>query len=412
MSGRSARQAVPHILGRRPAADSRSAIDWPARLAIGEPRGDPRDCRCRVELTDAALASDVVDGLALVEEGLRVAAQAEHEVLTEASAHLIEAGGKRFRPMLVLLAAQFGDPRDPRVVPAAVAVELTHLATLYHDDVMDEADVRRGSAQRELPLGQHRRDPDRRLPVRQGLADPGRPRPGGDPDPGRDVRAGWSPGRSPRPSARRPATIRSSTTCGVVTEKTGFADRDRRPVRRDVLRRAGERGRPDHAGLRGARRGLPALRRHPRRGQRPGPVRQDARHRPARGRADAADAARAAVGRRRRDARLVELLRHGRAHRPGPAQRGARPAARRIRPWRWPGRHSGAGPRRPGTRSAACPTSRPGPHSRPCASSLSSAPGRQVGTRGPGRSPGVTGGWGLARIRGKLRQARRSAARC
>src|SRR5580658_6254976 len=98
-----------------------------------------------MELTDAALASDVVDGLALVEEGLRVAAHAGHDVLAEASAHLMEAGGKRFRPTLVLLAAQFGDPRDPRVVPAAVALELTHLATLYHDDVMDEANVRRGS---------------------------------------------------------------------------------------------------------------------------------------------------------------------------------------------------------------------------------------------------------------------------
>ncbi len=98
-----------------------------------------------MELTDAALASDVVDGLALVEEGLRAAAQAQHDVLAEASAHLMQAGGKRFRPTLVLLAAQFGDPRDPRIVPAAVAVELTHLATLYHDDVMDEAAVRRGS---------------------------------------------------------------------------------------------------------------------------------------------------------------------------------------------------------------------------------------------------------------------------
>src|SRR5215469_15776878 len=99
-----------------------------------------------MELTDAALAGDVVAGLALVEEGLRAAAQAKHEVLEEASVHLMKAGGKRFRPTLVLLAAQFGDPRDPRIVPAAVAVELTHLATLYHDDVMDEADVRRGSA--------------------------------------------------------------------------------------------------------------------------------------------------------------------------------------------------------------------------------------------------------------------------
>src|SRR6266436_378082 len=97
-----------------------------------------------MELTDAALASDVVDGLALVEDGLRAAAQAQHAMLADASAHLMEAGGKRFRPTLVLLAAQFGDPKDPRIVPAAVAVELTHLATLYHDDVMDEAAIRRG----------------------------------------------------------------------------------------------------------------------------------------------------------------------------------------------------------------------------------------------------------------------------
>ena len=99
-----------------------------------------------VELADAALAAEVVDGLALVDEGLRRAARAEHELLDQTSAHLIDAGGKRFRATLVLLAAQFGDPRDTRVVPAAVAIELTHLATLYHDDVMDEAEVRRGSA--------------------------------------------------------------------------------------------------------------------------------------------------------------------------------------------------------------------------------------------------------------------------
>jgi heptaprenyl diphosphate synthase len=98
-----------------------------------------------VELNDAALAADLAAGLKQVEEGLQVASRAEHDVLTEASAHLIEAGGKRLRPMLVLLAAQFGNPHDKRVIPAAVAVELTHLATLYHDDVMDEADVRRGT---------------------------------------------------------------------------------------------------------------------------------------------------------------------------------------------------------------------------------------------------------------------------
>jgi heptaprenyl diphosphate synthase len=98
-----------------------------------------------MELTDATLASEVEAGLALVEDGLRAAAHAQHEVLNDASLHLIDAGGKRFRPMLLLLAAQFGNPRDERLVPAAIAVELTHQATLYHDDVMDEADTRRGS---------------------------------------------------------------------------------------------------------------------------------------------------------------------------------------------------------------------------------------------------------------------------
>jgi heptaprenyl diphosphate synthase len=71
-------------------------------------------------------------------------AHPDDNLFTEASRHSIAAGGKRFRALLVLLAAQFGDPKDPRVLQAAVAIELTHLATLFHDDVMDEAEVRRG----------------------------------------------------------------------------------------------------------------------------------------------------------------------------------------------------------------------------------------------------------------------------
>ena len=65
--------------------------------------------------------------------------------MVEAAQHLVRAGGKRFRPLVVMLAAQFGDPYAPGIVPSAVVVELTHLATLYHDDVMDEAQVRRGA---------------------------------------------------------------------------------------------------------------------------------------------------------------------------------------------------------------------------------------------------------------------------
>ena len=76
---------------------------------------------------------------------MREAVKSDYPFVTETSRHLVDAGGKRFRPLLVLLAAQFGDPGAPGVVPAAVVVELTHLATLYHDDVMDEAAVRRGA---------------------------------------------------------------------------------------------------------------------------------------------------------------------------------------------------------------------------------------------------------------------------
>ncbi|MBY8340266.1 polyprenyl synthetase family protein [Streptomyces spinosirectus] len=97
-----------------------------------------------LSVRDQALEADVQAGLAAVEEGLLEATKSEVPFITQAAQHLVRAGGKRFRPLLVMLAAQFGDPYAPGVVPSAVVVELTHLATLYHDDVMDEAAVRRG----------------------------------------------------------------------------------------------------------------------------------------------------------------------------------------------------------------------------------------------------------------------------
>jgi heptaprenyl diphosphate synthase len=97
-----------------------------------------------VDFPDSALEAEVLDDLARVEASLLETAHPGDELFTEASRHSIAAGGKRFRALLVLLAAQFGDPKDPRVIQAAVAIELTHLATLFHDDVMDEAEVRRG----------------------------------------------------------------------------------------------------------------------------------------------------------------------------------------------------------------------------------------------------------------------------
>jgi len=99
-----------------------------------------------LEAPDAALEHALRSRLDEVEEALQKAVRADFDFMTETATHLIAAGGKRFRPMLVLLAGFFGDPTDPRLVPGAVAIELTHLATLYHDDVIDEADFRRGKA--------------------------------------------------------------------------------------------------------------------------------------------------------------------------------------------------------------------------------------------------------------------------
>ncbi|HEY6596156.1 MAG TPA: polyprenyl synthetase family protein [Asanoa sp.] len=98
-----------------------------------------------VDFVDPPLEASVRAILAGVEDELRAGVESADPLVNEAARHLVDAGGKRFRPMLVALAAQFGDPTRPLVVPAAVVMELTHLATLYHDDVMDEALVRRGA---------------------------------------------------------------------------------------------------------------------------------------------------------------------------------------------------------------------------------------------------------------------------
>jgi heptaprenyl diphosphate synthase len=94
---------------------------------------------------DAALEAAVREFLERVEGALHDVVDAADPVLAESSRHLMHAGGKRFRPMLVALVAQFGQAGGDELVRAAGVVELTHLATLYHDDVMDEAPVRRGA---------------------------------------------------------------------------------------------------------------------------------------------------------------------------------------------------------------------------------------------------------------------------
>jgi heptaprenyl diphosphate synthase len=98
-----------------------------------------------LRIADEALLSELAQGLTEVETMLRDVVRSDVAFVDDAARHLTEAGGKRFRPMFTLLAGQFGGKDRDKVITAAAAVELVHLATLYHDDVMDEATMRRGA---------------------------------------------------------------------------------------------------------------------------------------------------------------------------------------------------------------------------------------------------------------------------
>ncbi len=90
------------------------------------------------------LFSEVEGDLPKVEEAIEKALDTRHRLLLEVSTHLLKAGGKRLRPALVLLAAKFSQYQIERLMPVAAAVELIHMATLVHDDVVDSSTMRRG----------------------------------------------------------------------------------------------------------------------------------------------------------------------------------------------------------------------------------------------------------------------------
>jgi geranylgeranyl pyrophosphate synthase len=94
---------------------------------------------------DPELEAQIAVALEQVEDRLREAVTSADPLVAEAARHLLHAGGKRFRPLLVLVAGHFGEPEPDDIADAAAVMELTHLATLYHDDVMDEAQLRRGA---------------------------------------------------------------------------------------------------------------------------------------------------------------------------------------------------------------------------------------------------------------------------
>jgi heptaprenyl diphosphate synthase len=91
-----------------------------------------------------ALEAELTSRMAEVEALLLSHIQGKYPLVEEASRHLVSAGGKRLRPLLTLLASYYGDKSKAGIIESAAVCELTHVATLYHDDVMDEAPLRRG----------------------------------------------------------------------------------------------------------------------------------------------------------------------------------------------------------------------------------------------------------------------------
>ena len=89
-----------------------------------------------IDLHVPDLEARILPGLEAVEDRLHRSVSDSRDLVTELTSHLAQAGGKRMRPLLTLVAAQFGDPQralSDEVLTAATGIELTHLASLYHD---------------------------------------------------------------------------------------------------------------------------------------------------------------------------------------------------------------------------------------------------------------------------------------
>ena len=292
-----------------------------------------------------------------VEARLEREIQSEAPFITEACRHLMHAGGKRFRPLLVLLAAETADADAEGVLTAACVVELTHLASLYHDDVMDEAALRRGCGLGERPVGQPRRDPGRGLALLEVLGADRRARSGRGADPGRDVhpaRGGADP--------RDPAAAGGPGPAGALPaggrRQDRLADRHLGALRRDVRRRRPQ-GRSPRSRSTASGSASPssspttsstwaATRRSP--GRRPAPTcARVCRRCRSCWRCAPTDPA---------DARLRRAARRAAGGRRA-ARRGARPAALARRDAAGPQLRAGAGRRRPRSGSPCCRRARP-----------------------------------------------------
>src|ERR1700761_9629087 len=131
--------------GRSGAHDHHVGMGVHAHQYVGQVR-TPATVVAGVDFGDTAFAAEVRGGVARIEQLMETELRGSDDLMTDAVLHLFEAGGKRFRPLFTVLSAQLGArPDSDEVAIAGAVIELVHLATLYHDDVMDEAQVRRGA---------------------------------------------------------------------------------------------------------------------------------------------------------------------------------------------------------------------------------------------------------------------------
>ncbi|MEU4388391.1 polyprenyl synthetase family protein [Promicromonospora sp. NPDC023805] len=124
-----------------------------ASASPAAPSNLPDPTALGLPISDPELASRLAERLTGVDDALLEAVASADKLADGASRHLIDAGGKRFRPLLTLLTGELGDGAAPGVVDAAVVVELTQVASLYHDDVMDSAPMRRGAPSAHMVWG-------------------------------------------------------------------------------------------------------------------------------------------------------------------------------------------------------------------------------------------------------------------
>ena len=164
-----------------------------------------------VEFGDPAFAADVRDGVARIEDLMSTELGKADELMAEAVQHLFQAGGKRFRPLFTVLTAQLGpDPDNSQVTVAGAVIELVHLATLYHDDVMDEAQCAAAPSANARWATTSRSWPATICSRRRRGSSPGSARTRCGSSPRRSP--SWSPGRCARLAAPPTTSTPSSTT--------------------------------------------------------------------------------------------------------------------------------------------------------------------------------------------------------